>query len=61
MLGLDKKAMSEKFSISKEMYASVCNSCACGGGTASCNTTCKGCKDKNENIKEVKTIYSNNK
>ncbi len=42
---------------SMETYASVCSSCACGGGVGSCNTTCKGCKDKNENIKEVRKIY----
>ena len=40
-----------------ENYASVCSSCACGGGVGSCNTTCKGCKDKNENIKEVRNVY----
>ena len=58
MLILDKKKMANKFNKNTEVYASVCNSCACGGGVSSCNTTCKGCKDKGDNIKSVKKIYS---
>lgn len=54
---LDKKAVKNNALKMTEVYASVCSSCACGGGTGSCNTTCKGCKDKNENISEVRSIY----
>ena len=57
MKELNKEKIAKEFSINQQLYASVCNSCACGGGTASCNTTCKGCKDKGENIKEVRNIY----
>ena len=55
---LNKKKVADKFNINSSVYASVCNSCACGGGISSCNTTCKGCKDKGENIKSVKKVYS---
>lgn len=54
---LDKNAIKKQAVPTNEIYASVCNSCACGGGVGSCNTTCKGCKDKNENIKEVRNVY----
>lgn len=54
---LDKTEAKKQMVISSDNYASVCSSCACGGGTGSCNTTCKGCKDKNENIREVRNIY----
>ena len=57
MKELNKEKIAKKFSINQQLYSSVCNSCACGGGTASCSTTCKGCKDKGENIKEVRNIY----
>lgn len=44
------------------IYNDECLNCeaiyTCGGGTSSCNTTCKGCKDKNENIKSVKNVYA---
>lgn len=55
---LNKAEVKKKFTNNAEISASVCSSCACGGGTGSCNTTCKGCKDKNENIKEVRNIYN---
>ena len=58
MLEMNKTEVAEKFRIDAKAYASVCNSCACGGGTSSCNTTCKGCKDKSENIKLVKNVYA---
>lgn len=58
MRSLDKKEAKKQMVSFQESYASVCSSCACGGGTGSCNTTCKGCKDKNENVKEVRSIYS---
>lgn len=58
MIEMDKKELAEKFRIDAKAYTSVCNSCACGGGTSSCNTTCKGCKDKNENVKSVKNVYA---
>lgn len=54
---LDKKEVKKQVYQSSAVYASVCNSCACGGGSGTCNTTCKGCKDKNENLKEVRSIY----
>ncbi len=54
----DKNDVKSKVIRATEVYASVCSSCACGGGVGSCNTTCKGCKDKNQNIKEVRKIYS---
>ncbi|HIU39938.1 MAG TPA: hypothetical protein IAB68_01370 [Candidatus Aphodocola excrementigallinarum] len=54
---LDKNTIKKHMVSSFENYASVCSSCACGGGVGSCNTTCKGCKDKNENIKEVRNVY----
>lgn len=54
---LDKQRVKNVVGATAENYASVCNSCACGGGTGSCNTTCKGCKDKSENIKEVREVY----
>jgi hypothetical protein len=57
MKTLDKNAIKKQVVSSSRNYASVCNSCACGGGVGSCNTTCKGCKDKNENIKEVRNVY----
>ncbi len=57
MRALDKEKIKSVLGATVENYASVCNSCACGGGTGSCNTTCKGCKDKSENIKEVKEVY----
>ncbi len=57
MLLLDKKEVVKNYEISKKQYASVCNSCACGGGLGTCNSTCKGCKDKGENIKEIRDIY----
>lgn len=58
MLEMNKKEISKSFRVNTKNYASVCNSCACGGGVSSCNTTCKGCKDKNENIKSVKKVYA---
>lgn len=58
MLVLNKKKVSEKLKMDSKSYASVCNSCACGGGTSSCNTTCKGCKDKNQNVAEAKNAYN---
>lgn len=54
---LDKQRVKSVVGVTAENYASVCNSCACGGGTGSCNTTCKGCKDKSENISEVREVY----
>lgn len=54
---LDKKEVRKQMNKISDVYASVCSSCACGGGTGTCNTTCKGCKDKNENLKEVRSIY----
>ena len=61
MKKLNKEKIAKNFSINQQLYASVCNSCACGGGISRCNTTCKGCKDKGENIKEVINIYKNSK
>lgn len=58
MKQLDKKEASKKFGATAVTYASVCNSCACTGGAC---VTCKGCKDKGSNIKEVKLIYKDNK
>lgn len=58
MLNLNLEKATEKLNMHSELYASVCNSCACGGGTSSCNTTCKGCKDKGQNIAEAKKAYS---
>lgn len=58
MITLNKDKLKNNFGVNSEMLVSVCSSCACGGGTGSCNTTCKGCKDKNDNVKEVKKIYS---
>ena len=57
MIILNKNKIKNVIGATNENYASVCNSCACGGGTGSCNTTCKGCKDKSENISEVKKNY----
>ena len=57
MLSLNKEKVAEKFRMNSEAYASVCNSCACGG-TYSCSQTCKGCTDKNGNVQNVKQIYS---
>lgn len=54
---LNKDEAKKQMNTSFETYASVCSSCACGGGVGRCNTTCKGCKDKNENLKEVRSIY----
>ncbi len=58
MITLNKNKVKSVLSFNADVTASVCNSCACGGGVGTCNTTCKGCKDKNENVKEVKEIYS---
>ncbi len=58
MLEIDKKKLSKDFSKNTKSYSSVCNSCACGGGLGTCNSTCKGCKDKGENVKTVKDVYS---
>lgn len=58
MKKMNRKQAAEKLDMSSKLYASVCNSCACGGGTASCNTTCKGCKDQGQTIKEAKKVYS---
>ena len=58
MLILDRDKISQKMNNNRTIYASVCNSCACGGGISSCNTTCKGCKDKNENVAEVRKAYT---
>lgn len=57
MIFLDKKEAQKRFINKNQIYASVCSSCACGGGVGSCNTTCKGCKDKNENISTVRNVY----
>ena len=57
MIELNKKTISKKFDMNSKVYASVCNSCACGHGPNNCNTTCKGCKDKNGNVRSVKSVY----
>ncbi len=57
MIFLNKKEAQKEFMNEKQILASVCSSCACGGGVGSCNTTCKGCKDKNENVSMVRNIY----
>lgn len=58
MKQLNKKEASKKFAATAINYASVCNSCACSGGAC---VTCKGCKDKGSNVKEVEMIYKDNK
>lgn len=58
MKQLNKNEAAKKFSASEKVYASVCNSCACTGGAC---MSCKGCKDKGSNIKEVELIYKGNK
>ena len=58
MLNLNKKKVAERLEMNSKIYASVCNSCACGGGTSSCNTTCKGCKDKGQNVSEAKKAFN---
>jgi len=56
---LNKAKATEKIRSKSEMYASVCNSCACSSGGYACvHTSCKGCKDSNVNVAEVKNIYS---
>lgn len=55
---LNKKEASKTFGATTKSYASVCNSCACTGGAC---VTCKGCKDKGSNVKEVESIYKDNK
>lgn len=54
MKKLNKEKGFKVFGVTDKVYASVCNSCACTGGAC---VTCKGCKDKGENIKEVKCVY----
>ena len=54
MKELNREKMAKKFDANQQLYSSVCNSCACAGGACQ---TCKGCKDKGENIKEVKKDY----
>lgn len=61
MVKLDRKLVKEKLEMNSKNYMSVCNSCSCtsgGGGCAACNQTCKGCKDKNENIAEARNAYN---
>ena len=58
MIFLNKNASKYELGTTKSVLASVCSSCACGGGVGSCNTTCKGCKDKNYNVKTVKSVYN---
>lgn len=58
MKQLNKRNAAKKFAVTDVVYASVCNSCACTGGAC---MTCKGCKDKGSNIKEVKSVYKDNK
>lgn len=57
MIKLNKKEVIISMNDKLDVNASVCSSCACGGGSGSCNTTCKGCKDKNDNIKNIQKIY----
>ena len=58
MFMLNKKMAKKSLGVNSQSYASVCNSCACGGGTGSCNTTCKGCKDKGDNVAEARNAYN---
>lgn len=57
---LDKRVVEKKLGMNSDSYTmSVCNSCSCGcsSGGYACNSTCKGCKDKGENISKAKAVY----
>lgn len=59
MLKLDKAKTGKQMQNSSTTAMSVCNSCAsCGCGGSRCVSTCKGCHDKDVEIKSVAEVYS---
>lgn len=59
MKKLNKDTAANAINTSGSMGMSVCNSCAaCGCGGSRCVSTCKGCHDKDVNVKSVAEVYS---
>lgn len=58
MKKLNRKKLSSKTNTARATNMSVCNSCSsCGCGGSRCQSTCKGCHDKNGNVKKAKDAY----
>lgn len=59
MKKLNKVIAADKVNTSQTTGMSVCRSCAaCGCGGSRCVSTCKGCHDKDVDVKSVEDIYS---
>ena len=59
MKKLNKGSVERQMTSANMANMSVCNSCAkCGGCGSRCVSTCKGCHDKDVEMKSVSEVYS---